>query len=216
MMLQKYTWVYTDNQNKEWLRGEALLHILKTKKITAWVYVIFNNKFSITIINTIYSYIARNRLCLSKEGLSKKPSASLIKKAVIIILLLSSLVCIYYRQTLLYKAGNFFFGGKFYNITLAKTFFILANKSNDTKIIWLNYQMSRIYFIEGNLDQALTYANKEVRYHPENCRTYYIRGLTFGYLDRLDAAIEDFEIHASLTAGRGTTTLHGSIFVKET
>lgn len=189
LMITDNTWVYVDKDLHEWTKGEALLQILKTKKISYLVYALFNNKVLLYIINNIYTYIAKNRNC----SLKRIPNVTLIKKIFLLICVIGIIVSFLFRQTILYNTGNIFFDGKLYNITLAKRFFTLADMSDNTKIIWLNYQLSRIYFIEGDLNKSVTYANKELRYHPENCRTYYIRGLAFGYLDRLDAAIEDFK-----------------------
>lgn len=106
-----------------------------------------------------------------------------------------------YRQNILFWAGNKFFGGKVYKTTLydidiAQTFFELADESKDKNIIWLDYQLSRIHFIRGDLTTAITYADRELMTHPNNCRTHYIRGLANAYRDTnesLDQAISDFE-----------------------
>ena len=76
---------------------------------------------------------------------------------------------------------------------MAEKFFVLADKSDHKKVTWLNYQLSRIYFIKGDFDKAIIQADLELVYHPDNCRTHYIRGLTYGYMDNLDYAIKDFQ-----------------------
>jgi tetratricopeptide (TPR) repeat protein len=106
-----------------------------------------------------------------------------------------------FRQNIYLFLGNQFFGGRVgygkyytttYNIDTAEYFLLKAN-SFDKKLIWNNYQLSRINFIKGDLSTAIVYADAELRYFPDNCRTHYIRGLTYGYKNDLDAAIADFE-----------------------
>lgn len=94
-----------------------------------------------------------------------------------------------------YKMGNLFFGEvpALYNLTLAHFFFAQAA----TPLIgrapsMANYQLSRTYFIAGNFDPAITYANKELELYPENKRTYYILGLTYGYMHQEEKAIDAF------------------------
>ncbi len=92
--------------------------------------------------------------------------------------------------------GNLFFdhSAKIYNLTLAQFFF----KNSSVGIFTIpslstNYQLSRTYFIQGEFSKAIESANKELQLYPKNCRTYYIRGLTYAYINNLDKAIEDFE-----------------------
>lgn len=105
---------------------------------------------------------------------------------------------IIHRQQIFFSFGDMAFGGKianhtFYNLEIAEGFFKLADISSERKPLWLNYQISRVNFIKGDFSQAIYFANKELELHPTNCRTHYIRGLTYAYMDRLDAAISDFE-----------------------
>ncbi len=110
-------------------------------------------------------------------------------------------VSFYFRQNIYFYTGNQFFGGKIgyasyhislYNIEVSEYFLLKANDF-DKKIIWNNYQLSRIYFIKGDLYKAVQYSNRELEYFPDNCRTHYIRGLAYGYKNDLDNAISDFE-----------------------
>jgi tetratricopeptide (TPR) repeat protein len=91
--------------------------------------------------------------------------------------------------------GNVFFGGipSLYNVTLAQFFFRQAAYPifNNPRP-YAHYQLSRTYFIQGNLDAALDEAQKELRYYPKNNRVYYILGLTYGYLNREQEAIDAF------------------------
>lgn len=97
-----------------------------------------------------------------------------------------------------YNIGNTMFGGvvlgqTFYDIDSAEYFLTQANQKKEPKI-WTNYQLSRINFIRGDFPHAIYFANEELRLYPKNCRTHYIRGLTYGYMNKLDQAIADFEI----------------------
>lgn len=100
---------------------------------------------------------------------------------------------IFNNQRTLFYFGNLSFGQMFYNINLAEAFIKRADslKSNDVK--YLHYQLSRIHFIKGNLNNALLEASEELNQHPDNCQALYIRGLSYGYIDNLDSAISDFE-----------------------
>lgn len=91
--------------------------------------------------------------------------------------------------------GDVFFGQfpKLYNVTLAQFFFThSAYPFYGTAVPYAHYQLSRTYFIQGNLDLALTEAKKEIELYPENTRTYYILALTYGYLHQESLAIESF------------------------
>lgn len=149
-------------------------------------------------INNIYSYI--------KKILNKKYFHQKLSNILLILISITLLATLFiYRQNILFTVGNKFFGGKIgtqkYNTTLydidwAETFYSLADDSDNKKVMWLNYQLSRIHFIRGNLDVAIKYADKELEIHPTNCRTHYIRGLAYAYMDTeksLDKAISDFE-----------------------
>lgn len=92
-----------------------------------------------------------------------------------------------------FRLGNYYFGGGAYNISVSKTFFNLAYKIDD-KHPGLNYQLARIYFIEGKFDEALTYINREIEYYPEFKRSYYVRALIHGYNNNLAQAADDFKI----------------------
>lgn len=93
------------------------------------------------------------------------------------------------------RAGNFFFGNKpqFYNIHAAQFFFSHAAFPvlGDPEPYAL-YQLSRTHFIKGEFDDALKRAEEELRYYPEHFHTFYIKGLTLGYMHREHEAIESF------------------------
>lgn len=93
------------------------------------------------------------------------------------------------------KAGNIFFGDvpRLYNVTLAQFFFTqAAYPLLGTPAPYAHYQLSRTHFIQGNLTTALDEAHKELVAYPENLRTHYILGLTYGYMNQEEKAIEHF------------------------
>jgi tetratricopeptide (TPR) repeat protein len=134
-------------------------------------------------------------------SLSKK-TIKLLKRNVFEMLLITTLLIsgflLYTKKTeIYYVIGNVMFGRRvlqhsFYNIDIAEFFLTKANSKNSS-IMWTNYQLSRINFIRGKFTNAIFFANEELRLYPENCRAYYIRGLAYGYQDKLDQAIYDFE-----------------------
>lgn len=106
--------------------------------------------------------------------------------------------------------GNIFFGGAkpLYNIKFAQAFFrhaaypILPIRPP----MYAHYQLSRTYFIQGKLSDALEEADKELKTYPRNTQTYYILGLVNGYMNRTYEAIDAFthyiDAHPETWAGR--------------
>ncbi len=93
------------------------------------------------------------------------------------------------------QLGNVFFGKvpKLYNITLAHFFFKHASYPLFGRAEpYAHYQLSRTYFIQGKLNISISEAEKELEEYPENIRTHYILGLTYGYLNQEVLAIEHF------------------------
>ena len=124
--------------------------------------------------------------------------------ATLILAILALLFFFFYKNKsgFYFELGNRFFGThtlglNLYNINIAEELYQLSaveSKENGTKSPeWLNYQRSRVSFVSGDLYDAIMYANTELRLYPDNCRTHYIRGLSYGYLEDLDRAIADFE-----------------------
>ena len=95
-----------------------------------------------------------------------------------------------------FKAGNIFFGGvpSLYNLTLAHFFFERAAHPTISQKVppYVHYQLSRIYFISGNFNMSIIEAQKELELYPENTRTWYILGLTYGYMNEEQEAIDAF------------------------
>ncbi len=91
--------------------------------------------------------------------------------------------------------GNAFFGTlpKLYNVTLAQFFFEKsAYPLFGQSYPFAHYQLSRTHFIQGNFNVAIEEAKKELDIYPDNIRTYYILGLTYGYMNQERKAIEAF------------------------
>ncbi len=117
------------------------------------------------------------------------------QKKVIFTLVFIAFLFFIFSPRLQQVAGNLFFGkiSSLYNITLAKFFFT----QSAYPLFWkaepyAHYQLSRIYFIQGKLDVSIDEAQKELELYPENTRTHYILGLTYGYLNQERLAIEHF------------------------
>ena len=115
--------------------------------------------------------------------------------AVISTLLLVIALFLLFNKIVL-TVGNIFFGkvAALYNVTLSQRIYSYSAQPLFGKVEpFANYQLSRTYFIQGKFSESIYYANRELDFYPENCRTYYIRGLTYGYMNKIDSAIEDFE-----------------------
>lgn len=95
-------------------------------------------------------------------------------------------------EKLAMQLGSYYFNGGAYNLKRAKTAYKKALKS-DYDPLWANYQLARVYFVEGNYPKALEYINKELGVYPENLRSLYVRGLIYGYQGNLSEAEDDFK-----------------------
>jgi tetratricopeptide (TPR) repeat protein len=98
--------------------------------------------------------------------------------------------------SLAFSAGNIFFGGvkPLYNLRISRTFYLVATHPLVSNLPprYAHHQLSRTYFIEGDLNRALDEARKELAIYPDNTSTYYVLGLTYGYLGRRHEGIEAF------------------------
>ena len=98
-------------------------------------------------------------------------------------------------EKLAMQLGSYYFNGGAYNLAKAKKAYEKALKS-DPNPLWANYQLARIYFVEGDSLKALEYINKELDFYPENLRSLYVRGLIYGYRGQdldLEKAEADFK-----------------------
>lgn len=115
-----------------------------------------------------------------------------------LILITSTLCAVYIFFVPKMLIGEFFFGGyaPAYNIQIAKFFFSEALRWDGKEGMpppYAYHQISRTAFIEGNLNESLRLLEEELRYYPEHYHTYYIKGLTLGYMGRERDAIVAFE-----------------------
>lgn len=109
-----------------------------------------------------------------------------------------------------FAAGNIFFGGisSLYNLQIARLLYKSAINPLFSKLPprYAHYQLSRTYFIEGKLNEALDEVKKELEIYPDDTGSYYILGLTYGYMNRNHEAIDAFskyiETHPGTWAGR--------------
>lgn len=129
------------------------------------------------------------------KHLSRLP---IIKKTLLLlfIFLASAFLYLFFIQKMI--LGDFFFGGKsyFYSLPLAQFFYkqaLLLETKQGVPPPYAYYQLGRISFIKGKLDTALNYFDLEQKFYPEHHKVYYMRGLTLGYDNRNNTAIESFE-----------------------
>lgn len=111
----------------------------------------------------------------------------LVYSSLVLYLLFSS----YFHQVV----GNLFFGKvpALYNVTIAQFFFEQSAYPFFGKPKpFAHYQLARTNFIQGNLATALEEEEKELALYPKNKRTYYMLGLTYGYMNDEKKAIEAF------------------------
>ncbi|MEK7090733.1 MAG: tetratricopeptide repeat protein, partial [Patescibacteria group bacterium] len=85
-----------------------------------------------------------------------------------------SLVLISNDSDLAMRLGNYYFNGGEYAPKKARKAYEKALRA-DPDPLWANYQLARIYFVEGDNTKALEYINKELEFYPENLRSLYVR-----------------------------------------
>ena len=111
---------------------------------------------------------------------------------IVIILVIFSSLFLFFLPTTQYKLGNLFFGDvpAIYNTKLAQYFFLTATHPVfGTAPEFSYYQLSRTYFIQGRFYESVHAANREIELYPNNKRTYYNLGLTYGYMSREEEAM---------------------------
>ncbi len=121
----------------------------------------------------------------------KKTTRLVMLSIPIVLLLVSTLI-----PSVSYSLGNTFFGGvkSLYHLPLAQFFYkqatypLLPVRVPD----YAHYQLSRTYFIKGDLERAVSEAEKELTLYPNNARTYYMLGLSYGYQNREKDAVDAF------------------------
>jgi tetratricopeptide (TPR) repeat protein len=128
----------------------------------------------------------------------------------IIISIVCSLLFLIVLPFFALQAGDIFFGKikPLYNIRFAHFFYTIATHPLilEKPPRYAHYEFSRVYFIEGNLPESLKEAEKELELYPENTATFYILGLTYGYMNRshdgIDAFSKYINTHPNTWAGR--------------
>jgi len=95
--------------------------------------------------------------------------------------------------TFFFERGNYFFESDSYDIETALANYerALTFENFDQKPIL--YQIGRIHFIKGDLMRAVRFFDTQLEIDPSYMRTYYMRGLTYGYLGEYDKAEQDFK-----------------------
>jgi len=105
-------------------------------------------------------------------------------------------ICVFYLRPddpqLFFAIGNLYFGGGAYDVDRAQGYFEKSLEI-DPKIAGAHYQLARIYFIRGDFYTALNEINKEIELYPDFKRSYYVRGLIYGYAKQPNKAIADFK-----------------------
>jgi len=97
-----------------------------------------------------------------------------------------------HNPVLLRDIGNFYFSSEHYDIQKAEKYFKEAIEV-DVTIPLVHYQLARVHFINGEFIPAIKEIDKEIELYPNYKRSFYVRGLVYGYLDNFDRAASDFQ-----------------------
>jgi tetratricopeptide (TPR) repeat protein len=93
---------------------------------------------------------------------------------------------------ILYLLGNRHLGGEgTYNLEKAESYYNKAIEL-DEKFRFAHYQRARVYFLTMRYRMAIDEVNKEILYNPDFSRSYYLRGLVYGYDKKFPEAASDF------------------------
>ncbi len=96
--------------------------------------------------------------------------------------------------SIFFSRGNYYFGKQpeTYDIEKAEWNFKTALRFENVHNAPIHYQLGRVAFIKGDLRLALVHFNAQLEADPTFNRSYYMRGLTYGYLNNFAKAEEDF------------------------
>jgi tetratricopeptide (TPR) repeat protein len=98
-----------------------------------------------------------------------------------------------YPASMFFMRGNYYFGDGAYDLAQAEANFYRAlgyeNHANEPIL----YQLGRVYFIKGELAEAVSYFDQQLAADPAFVKSYYMRGLTYGYLNDFVRAEQDFK-----------------------
>ncbi len=113
--------------------------------------------------------------------------------------LLITLFLVYVYTVDKVSLGNHFFGGnqKLYNINIAEYIYKDAlhyDNINNTPSPYAHHQLSRVYFVKGELVRALEEINQELYYYPDHYKSHYIKGLILGFMNREKEGVEEFSL----------------------
>lgn len=111
--------------------------------------------------------------------------------SILAILFFSFLLSQNYLAKTAMARGAYYFNNGAYDLVKAEQAYKIAVFLKP-KILWGHYQLARIYFVKGEKEMALAEINKELEANPQNQRSYYVRGLIYGYWPDLARAEEDF------------------------
>lgn len=133
---------------------------------------------------------------LKNKGIS---SPQMIFRYVFVTVIIIPILCIFIFPSISFRVGNIFFGNypSLYNVNLAQFLY----KQSVSPLLhqpipqYAHHQLSRTYFIQGDLWGALDEAKEELKLHPQSTSTYYILGLTYGYMNRNHEAIDAFSVY---------------------
>ncbi len=91
-----------------------------------------------------------------------------------------------------FQKGNYYFNGGEYNLEKAEKYYNAALLAYP-KMSYAHYQKARIYLVTNKTEEAKKEIDKELAVHPENKRSFYVRGLINGYLKDYPEAENDFK-----------------------
>ena len=92
-----------------------------------------------------------------------------------------------------FHRGNYFFGGGAYDLEAAMRNYEWALRFENSSSEPILYQIGRLYFIKGDLRGAVKTFNEQLQADPTFMRSYYMRGLTYGYIGDYVQAAADFK-----------------------
>lgn len=93
---------------------------------------------------------------------------------------------------ILYLLGNRHLGGDgTYDLEKAEFYYDKVVELNE-EFRFVHYQRARVYFLTMRYRLAIDEVNREILHNPEFSRSYYLRGLIYGYDKKFPEAASDF------------------------
>jgi tetratricopeptide (TPR) repeat protein len=99
----------------------------------------------------------------------------------------------YDAPQVLFEKGEYYFSESNYDVQQAKAYYEAATWVAGGYYPGAYYQIARIHFITGELDEALVFINKELEVMPAFKRSYYVRALVYAYQGNFSLAENDFK-----------------------